>query len=372
MSRSLLIILVFLSIQACIDPLEVRLPVYQRQMVVDGGVYEGPGPHQVKLYYSANLESSSEFRNPEPISNAQVRIISSDGAIVNLQQSSAGVYETQVDELVAEVGQFYHLEIQHQQRSYQSIPQKLEASGTIDNLYFEFERNYLKDSRTGLFQNALLVYIDAQADAESEGLIRWRYTGTYEIITQPELVTVAIPTGSLPPLRVPNPLPCSGYIASGNTIARVDDCTCCTCWVSEDDGLVKLAKNRFVQNKAFNKVLIAIIPVDTWRFYKKYVIEVEQLSISEEVYEFWKRVEAQQQGAASLFQPNAVIINGNIQNMANPQDRVLGIFNVSAVHKKMLHIHRSDLPVTLGNSPQLTDDCRNFNQNSSNQRPLFW
>jgi len=358
--------------QACIDPLEVRLPVYQRQMVVDGGVYEGPGPHRVKLYYSANLESSEEFRNQEPVSNAQVRIVSSDGAIVNLQQSSAGVYETQVDELVAELGKTYHLIIQHQQQTYQSIPQKLEASGTIENIYYEFAKNHFYDPRTGLFKDALFVYIDANADTESEGLIRWRYTGTYEIITQPELVTMVIPTGSLPPLRVPNPLPCSGYIASGNTIAQIDVCTCCSCWVREDDGLVKLAKNRFLQNKTFNKVLIATIPVDTWRFYKKYVIEVEQLSISEDVYEFWKRVEAQQQGAGSLFQPNAVIINGNIQNMSNPQERVLGIFNVSAVYKKMLHIDRTDLPVTLGNSPQLTDDCRNFNKDSSNQRPLFW
>ena len=387
MLNSKTILYVVLLLSACIDPLDVRLPTFKAQLIVDGGISDGPGPHQVRLFYSSNLATRNEFSTLSALVNAEVSILSSDEETVLLSEVVDGVYQTSEGSLIAEPGKTYQLIVRtNDQEEYHSVPHEMEAAGEIDALYYEFVKDHLYNPDSKQFQDALLIYIDSHADASGSGLLRWRYTGTFEIITQPELRSRIVPIPTSVPVRVPDPVPCSGYVATVDAtsnpasilqteygpILRVDDCFCCSCWVNENDGLVKLAKNQFVQNKSFNKVKIATIPIDNWRFYKKYSIEVEQLSLSEDVYEFWKRVEAQQLGANSLFQPNAVIIKGNMINSNDASDEVLGIFSVSALRKKRISIDREDIPAIIGNPDLYFDDCRLKFPKSSNERPLFW
>ncbi len=384
MKRYKVISFLLILLNACIDPLDIRVPVYVSQLVVDGGIYAGPGPHTVRLFLSSNLQNKEAFQTPQPVDLALVRVRIDDDAEVFFTQTAPGTFELAEGIVTAEPGRQYQLIIRTaNQEEYRSVPQQLEPAGTLDNVYFEFAPRYFYDPQTQLYQDAFRVYVDARADAQSNGLLRWRYTGTYEIITQPELQTTVI--GS-PPARVPDPLPCSGYEVisdgSGNpesalptpygTIYRTGDCTCCSCWVTEHDGRVRLGNNQFVTDKTFNKVLIAVIPADRWRFFNKYSIEVEQLSISEDVYAFWKLVQAQQEGAGSLFQPNAVIIEGNIQNVTTPSRKALGIFTVSSVVKDRIFIERSDLPYTINDPDLFRNDCRLKFKSSSNVRPHFW
>ncbi|HMQ01392.1 MAG TPA: DUF4249 family protein, partial [Cyclobacteriaceae bacterium] len=268
---------------------------------------------------------------------------------------------------------------------YASDVQLMQAAGEIRDLYYEFVPQHSYNSRTGLYEDAFYVYLDAQADAQSNGLLRWRYEGIYENLTNPELhfFVIGTPAG---PIRVPDPLPCSGYSAQVDSTTnpaailqtpngpmyRVGDCSCWECWVYENNGRLNLARNQFVSDKTFSKVLIAIVPVDRWRFQKRYAIDVTQLSITESVYDFWKLVESQQQGANSLFQPNIVIINGNIKNLSNPDDQVLGVFSASARTSKQLFIERSAVPYNLNAPPVFWNDCRTQFSRSTTEKPLFW
>lgn len=368
---------------ACIDPFDIRIPIYEKQMVVDGTLYEGTGPHHIKLYYSLNLQTEDEFINPSPVDDAVVSIITSHAGEINFMKQSSGLYEIPEGQLEVLPKEFYQLKIVRNGNTYYSSTQLLEDSGDIDDLYFEFAKEYFFNARDGVFEDAFLIYINASAGENSNGLLRWRYTGIYEIITQPELRVAPGPMG----IRVPDPNPCSGYFTfpfnasyppemiletQYGPIVRLSDCICCSCWVYESDGKSKVSRTNLVSEKQFNKVLIAQIPIDRWRFYRKYHVRVEQLSISEDVYEFWKRVESQQSGAGSLFQPNAIIIEGNIVNQNNPDDRVLGIFSVSSIKSKDITIPRTLLPYTLQPPPEFWEDCRLRFRRSSNERPIFW
>jgi hypothetical protein len=94
--------------------------------------------------------------------------------------------------------------------------------------------------------------------------------------------------------------------------------------------------------------------------------------LSDDVYDFWKRVQAQQQGAGSLFQANAVIIEGNIRNLTRPDQKALGIFTASAVVRRRIFIDRSDLPYTIRDPEIFRDDCRLKVEGATTERPLFW
>jgi hypothetical protein len=173
-------------------------------------------------------------------------------------------------------------------------------------------------------------------------------------------------------IPIPDPLPCSGYINAKDQLVQVDDCSCCDCWVYEYNSRARVSQNQFVSNNQFKNVGVTRIPVDNWRFYRKYYVEVEQLSVSENVFEFWKRLAGQQQGTGSVFQPNAVKIQGNMRSVSHPDVEVFGIFAASAIVRRSMFIHRSNIPRLIAPPDTITFDCRFSFDNADNERPLFW
>ena len=96
------------------------------------------------------------------------------------------------------------------------------------------------------------------------------------------------------------------------------------------------------------------------------------MSVSEEVYEFWKLVEALQRSTGSLFQPNAVTVRGNVFSVDNPEEEVLGVFAVSAVTRKILELSPADVPIEIPPLQILAYDCRHSLINGTTEKPPFW
>jgi hypothetical protein len=211
-------------------------------------------------------------------------------------------------------------------------------------------------------------FLYGKTDPLSPGnFARWRSTGMYEIRTYPELRMEA--QGDF---LVPAPLPCSGFVASETGPTEGPPCTCCECWVSEYSTEAVVSPSLRAHENAFHDVLVFGVPVDSWRFHRKYFFEVEQLSVSENVYEFWKRISIQQKGADNVFQPNAIRVRGNIRCITNPAEEVFGVFSASAIIRKSMFVKRSLIPRLITPPVTVTDDCRFIFQNTVNVRPSFW
>jgi hypothetical protein len=359
--------IVFLLFDACIDPLPVHTLPGDNVLVVDGLITDGPGPYQVKLFRSSG--PTENLSTPLMETHASVRIIDDGNVVTQLYESTPGVYLTDADNFVGLKGKTYQLIITTADGGeFESHPEKLMPAGKIDSLYFSFEVNVINHLDPGQPQDAVTVFVDASGDPDyPEGLSRWRWTGIYEVHTFPELRT-KIQEG----IPIPDPLPCSGYINVNDQLVQVDDCSCCDCWVYEYNSKAIVSPNQFVNNNRFKNVGITRIPVDKWRFYRKYYVEVEQLSVSENVFEFWKRLAGQQQGTGSLFQPNAVKIQGNMRSVNHPDTEVFGIFSASAIVRQSMFIHRSNIPRLIAPMDTITFDCRFSFDNADNERPPFW
>jgi hypothetical protein len=238
-------------------------------------------------------------------------------------------------------------------------------AGELHNLYFEFQENVLSTANSDVPVDAFHVYIDATGTEGQPNLLRWRWRGTYEAHTFPELRTINTPEA------VPAPLPCSGFIYADGALSKLFECTCCSCWPFEFSSVPTISDNENVADNNFKKIPVAKIAVDGMRFYSKYHIEVEQLSVSEAEYEFWNLIRIQQESAGDLFQPNAVKVRGNIKSQ-DPNEEVLGFFSVSAVKKKSVFITRNDI---VGEKPA-TDvfafECIKRYPESVVEAPPFW
>jgi hypothetical protein len=359
---------VFLFTDACVERLDVPTQSSASSLIVDGLITDQPGPYIVKLYHSNDVLGNV---GPFVASKGSVTIVDEAGIEEKLSETTRGTYQTNLNGIRGVAGHTYHVEIFIDGKEYRSIPQTLASAGTMGGLYYTFQENMLNTDNLEssiVPHDVLNIYTDAQGSEGASNLFRWRWSSIYEIQAFPEL---RVTWGGTPPKPSPDPVPCSGYIASNGGIKQIGSCTCCTCWANEAGHSVIISNNQLVNNTEFKEVNVATLPVDKWRFNIKYYIKVEQLSLSEEAFAFWKLLKAQEDGERNLFQPNAIKIKGNLFSVTTPQEEVLGIFGVSAVVSKELFIFPKDIPKAL-QIDTARESCAKTIFHPTLIKPSFW
>jgi hypothetical protein len=363
--RNIVFFIVLLAIDACVDPLKVPDIPLADGIVVDGAITDQPGPYSVKIFSTQSLDSDLDRQNY--IRGATVRIRDDHGNVTTLTENEKGIYVTTEESFRGTVGYTYQLFISLSDgRQYESSSVLLEPAGTISRVYFQFQENVINENVLSLPQDAFAIFIDARGTEDASNFFRWRWTGTFHYKTFPELRTKGDRDGV-----IPDPLPCSGYVYDGE-LYQVKPCECCDCWAPQYSTDAFISDNDFADEMTFNAVQIAQIPLDKRLFYEKYHIAVEQLSLSEDVYTFWKLVRAQQQGGTDIFQPSVVKIKGTIECTSNPAEKAYGIFTASAVVKSAIFITPSDIPKLYPSIDTLVADCRTIYPGATTTRPPFW
>lgn len=358
--------ILFLFSDACVERLELPVIETQSRIVVDGLLTNTPGTHSVKLYSTASLNDPlTEFN---PIDNAIVRIVDDQGNTYPLVHSANGVYS--IENFEGIIGNRYRLIFNTMEgKEYHSTWQALTSPGQISKISYEFVENAINKNDLQAPHDVFKFYIDAKNEQGIPGFFRWRWSAVYEVLTFPELRTKAVP--GIPPSRAPDPMQCSGWVAQGLTMHQVGPCECCRCWVTEYSEKSLVSNNQLVSSPEFYHVQVAQVPIDWTKFQAKYFIKIEQLNLSEEVYEFWRNVAAQQDGTRSLFQPNVIRMRGNITCVSDPSEDVAGIFSVAGSITTELFINRKDIPKALL-ADTVINDCRKAYEGSTNKKPPFW
>lgn len=358
-------LLILLATDACVEPYSAPVIEVMPRIVVDALLTDLPGPQQVRLFYSSALDA--EIDEPQPITDATLSITDEVNQVEHLAEVSDGTYQTRSD-FAGIVGKAYKLSIQLETgEKLESDFIEMEPAGYIRQLYYEYEPNAINMDDPKLPQDVVKIFLDGEGSGNDLTLLRWRWRGTYQVQTRPELKTKRNDEGAI----VPDPIPCSGYVVNNvGILSRVSPCECCDCWPTEFNSNANASNNQTVNN-TFNRIYLGQIPIDQWRFLFKYHVEVEQLSVTPDVHRFWKLVQAQQQGGSNIFQPNVVKVKGNIRALAGDSE-VFGVFSVSAVTSGSIDIHRADLPIPRYTPEVVVQDCRTYRENSSNVKPLFW
>jgi hypothetical protein len=367
--------LLWLLADACVDRIDLPVISSEPVLVVDGLLTDRPGPHTVKLLLAFSARDTLRF--PTYVRGATVTIEDDAGNVEPLPEDAAFMYNTSAD-FRGVVGRKYRLSIVTKEgNNYESAWEELFPSGELANISFEFRDDVInKDSPTAP-HDQFAISVNGKGVTDYPNLYRWRWKGTYEFRTYPELHKKLVPNPASPTGydEVPDPLPCSGFSFNPVTgvVSQGRECICCNCWATEYGTEGRVSKNESVMDMTFNDVFVTNITVDAWRFYQKYYIEIDQMSVSENVYQFWKLVEAQQSGAGNIFQPNVVRVKGNVTSLTDPGETVLGIFSVSALSTKGIFIDRyQDIPGVAPNNEIRTVDCRTFRSDATNEKPPFW
>jgi hypothetical protein len=334
-----------------VDPADISLATQELPVIIEATVTNDPGPDTVKI--TKAYPADGGYYSRVGVAGAKVRIISDAGESDKLTDIGRGFYVTNT--LQGAIGRTYQLFLTlNGVEQYQSTPQRMAPAGTIDNITFEFISRV--NSTTGLTEDGFNVYANSTVDPSSSRRLRYKVLGTYKVTTNPELIQIRTDCAA-PPCPTLS-LPCA------------TNCECCICWVSEREITPKLVDPDFVGGTAITRIPVHYIPINNYTFNERYRVEVTQMELSQDVYEFYDAIRKQMENASSLFQPPFFELRGNVEPI-NQAPRVVGIFSASAVTRQHIYIYRNDVPYDMISEP-IAADCRAVAPNSSNQMPPFW
>jgi len=368
-----IIVVSFFVLDGCIDPFSIHLNNSQEAIIVEGMITDQPGPYLVKIYKASALDDQISEINW--IKGSSVWMYDDQGSEEKLTEVSDGNYKTSVSGISGVIGRTYHIKIQTDEGNiYESVPEKLLPVGDIDSLYFSFEQNEDPTNTDYLTtKNGFNVYVDSQVTPEQQGLVRWRWNGTFEITTTPERQTKTVGSAGGGVTTIPDPPSCSGWIyTKRDGLKQVSECKCCDCWVEQYNDYPLLSDKRFINNNKIKSYKVAFITANRRFFFKKYHLEVEQMSTSQNVYDFWTRVQLQKQNGSDLFQTPAPQTSGNIKAVSTSATQALGYFAASSVKKKSVFIARDAIPYSMPEMDTINESCTQVYQHSSTEQPLFW
>ena len=352
---------------ACVDRITFdtgTLSTYP--VVIDGFISDKPGPYTIQVTKAYDIES--KLSTKAPISLKSLTISDNVGTSEVMTQVSQGVYKTSATGIKGTIGRAYKIRIELLDgRIYESIPDTLHSAGTVDKVYFEFKAEL---NTASTYQYGFDVFFNSSAGNKDSYHFLWKFTGTFQSSTNPELHDDPCGQG-----RCPKPPPCSGYIYTQGSLQKVSPCSCCTCWYNIYNTDPIVSDGQFIEGGIFKGVKADYVPINEWTFMYKVHAQVDQMSLSSQAFEFWKGVKAQKSAALSLFQPVTGKIVSNFTQIAGPIAPIEGLFYATGITSNSVYITPQDVPLNnIIPSVELPfqDNCVNLFPNATTTKPLYW
>jgi hypothetical protein len=184
----------------------------------------------------------------------------------------------------------------------------------IDTIYFRKDQNIPNNSTEIL--DGIRIYLDAENAGEGN-YFRWTYDEWWKF-------------------SVPNPKKYD-YVDQNN-IPKVEQVKQ-VCYQHNGSNEILIHSSEASQTSRIEREPILFVPSDrSDRFLIQYCIDIKQLSLSDTEFQFWEQMEKINVSGGDIFDKQPFSIVGNIHNINDPEETVLGFFEVSAVEEKRLYI----------------------------------
>ncbi len=333
------------GLTACIDELNIDTEEKRNILVVEGIITSEYGPHQITLSKSAKYGSILEDDIKKEL-NARLWLRNEVGDQVFLEEGSSGNYYTPAD-FKAKVGSEYTLSITLANgERYISSKEKVIPVPPIDSLVVVWKKQpSLSDIQFG---SGMEIYSKWTDPEDENNFYMWKSSGIYKINTRPDLHV--------------------GRNFFGNPFPDPKDC-CDECYIYENIGGLSIFKDNLSNGNEITHQ-VAFIEDDGGRFMEKYMVILEQRSLTKSAFQFFDLLNNQLSIQGNIFDPPPAQIGTNIINLDNPDDEVIGYFGASAVHRDSVFINNGQI-IERQPTRQVNDDCRVLN-GATTEKPLFW
>lgn len=308
---------------SCVDLYNPKIKTGNQRLVVESHLTTRLENQYVFLSYDAGYngdESTFKFL----VKRAKVKIIDDKGTVFdfiddpaqnNQIKSLEGYNYKSINKFKADIGRSYQLQITTLDgKKYQSSFEKVVPAPGITKIYSEFKETVPPAKVAGNF----LVYLDTKDPAEQKNFYMWR---TYNV-RQLNFCREWYVFGS----------------GGGVTVPNIDRC-CEPCYektICED--CYELANDKLINGNNIIKQYVTTVP---YQEAKPYYLVINQYSLNEAAYKYWYALKQQSKNSGGLFDATPQSLEGNLKNIDDPNEEVLGYFTVSDVNEQITYIDRN-------------------------------
>ena len=290
---------------------------YDKLLVVEGTITNNPGPYTVKLSVSSSVD------NPQwiPYTGCTVKIMNEDGDQENLTEQEPGVYLTSPQGMTGKIGKKYKINIvTPDDRIYESMFEKLSTPVELESVYFETERQVTDELPYDL--EGLRFYLDTKPAQKDSSYLLWRLESTYKYKSDFKAYYI---------------------YDEGRLSAFPKTDSLYTCWLTKRIKELFTYETTHLSEPVIKHFPLNFVSTEGRELSVRYSLKVSQLTISQEAYNFWNSLRRQNDDQESLYTRQPYQIQGNIRNVNNPDEPVLGYFLVAGVSEQRIFVDRPNL-----------------------------
>ncbi len=329
-------VLILGLIASCITPLTDFQQLDSKSfLTVESSLSDQLGPHTVQLTFSSASVKSNFI---QPVRKATVYLTDDKGIRENFLETNpttaAGVY-TSSPNFRGKVGNTYVLHIETTDgKKYVSNPETMPDAPEIQTPTYQFDvkTNYsVGDPRRAGFN----VFVNLQDSPKLGEYYQWYWKhyepiyicatcpgGTYNFAKN----ICETPKGSGVGGGAPTDVPTLNYLCDGS------------CWDIQFGVEINVFADTYYNGQKITGKQIARAPFDGR---SPYYLQIEQRGITQSAYDYQQGIANQLQNSGTFFDvPAETRFNTNMKSLTNSTEKILGIFNVFAVKKKIIYIDR--------------------------------
>jgi hypothetical protein len=299
----------------CKEEFQLDSSKNQSLMVIEGFLTTEKGPYTIKVSKSSQLDKPTL----NPVSGCQVILKDDNGLEEVLTEIEPGTYMSDKDGIQGQVGNKYKLSVTTNENTiYETDFQEITEPVEIKAIH--------ADTTSVDFQDIGKIkgyqfFVNTKVASSQNSYLLWNLTESYEYVVDYKLH--AIWDGTL-------------HVVNQDTSSIFDDTY--RCWNTRQVKSVFTADMASLTYPEIENKELHFVGTDTKKLTIKYSVLVNQYSINEETYQFWKKIEDQMNADNFLYSSQPFNINSNIKNINNPEEVVLGYFTVSSVSKMRIYV----------------------------------
>jgi len=290
-------------------------------LVIEGTVNNGPGNTNFRLTRTTKLGNEAIIFEK----GAQVKIEGENNITYNLTEKTTGNYSA--DNLNLNSNQKYRLRIKTSGgKEFLSDFVEVKKNPPIDSISWKREDD-----------GGLQLYVNTHDDQNKTRYYQWEYAETWEFhSTHRSSLKYVI-------LQVPGPNNPIMSVDYRYPITRSYDTTIIKCWQTNSSTSLQLGSTIRLEKDIVYLPIVAI-PPKSWKLGVLYSLFVKQYTWTKEGYEFLEKMKKNTEITGSVFDAQPSELKGNIHNLSDPAEPVVGFFNICNIEEKRIYISANQVP----------------------------
>ena len=309
---AILLLLSLFCCSSCEEYFNPSLEGAEPILVVEGNITNLPGPYTVKLLFSSSVYAEDQ----QAVENAIVIIEEENGEQETLIETEAGTYLTSVNGIQGMPNSNYKLSIRltdgtAYESSYQTIPEDIK----IDTVEADLEFQYLSIDVPNV--PGYQFSVSTELGENDENYFLWLLESTYKYRSD---FTIDHVYDNFTTQPYPNP---TEFM---------------TCWRTDQINEIYTFKTLDLSEPKVDRLPINFTRADQQQLYIRYSLLVKQFTINKEAYTFWNKLQGQVESQENLYSSQPFQIRGNISNVDDSKEKVLGFFMAAAQNDKRIFV----------------------------------